>query len=85
GKVWLEPGESSRVELTLDERSFAFWSELLGCFVVAAGAFDVAVGTSSRHLMATETVHLEAPSIAPPLSMDSTLQEWLADDEARDF
>lgn len=35
--------------------------------------------------MATEALTLEAPSIAVPLSMDSTLQEWLADDEARRF
>jgi beta-glucosidase len=84
-KVWLEPGESRRVELSLDWRSFAFWSELLGRFVVEQGEFEIGVGTSSRDLVATERVHLAAPSIAPPLTLDSTLQEWLDDDEARAF
>ena len=25
GKVWLDPGETATVEITLDERSFAYW------------------------------------------------------------
>ena len=25
GKVWLDPGETATVELTLDDRSFAYW------------------------------------------------------------
>ena len=55
-KVWLEPGESTTVALTLDTRSFAFWSVVRGDWVVEAGEFEIAVGTSSRHLAATETI-----------------------------
>jgi beta-glucosidase len=78
-KVWLEPGESQRVQIPLDERSFAFWSVRLGRWVVEAGEFEIAVGSSSRHLDVSRRIHIDAPSIAPPLTADSTLQEWLAD------
>ncbi len=82
-KVFLQPGESREVALTLDQRAFAFWSERLGRWAVEAGDFEVAVGTSSRDLPLRAVVTLDAPSIAPPLSQDSTLHEWLADDTGR--
>ena len=84
-KVWLEPGESTTVTLTLDTRSFAFWSVVRGDWVVEAGEFEVAVGTSSRHLAATETITLAAPSIAGPIGMGSSLLEWLADPRGREL
>lgn len=69
------------MSLLLDERSFAFWSVRHGRWAVEAGEFEVAVGSSSRDLAATQTISLEAPSLAPPLGPDSTLQEWLADEQ----
>ena len=84
-KVWLEPGESTTVTLTLDTRSFAFWSVVRGDWVVEAGEFEIAVGTSSRHLAATETINLAAPSIAGPIGMGSSLHEWLADPRGREL
>jgi beta-glucosidase len=41
------------------------------------------VGSSSRDLAVTETIKIDAPSIAPPLDADSTLQEWLASSPGR--
>jgi beta-glucosidase len=78
-KVWLQPGESQRVTIGLDERSFAFWSIRLGRWVVEGGEFEIAVGSSSRDLAVSQTITIDAPSIAPRLDADSTLQEWLAD------
>ncbi len=78
-KVALEPGESRQVRITLDQRAFAFWSELLGRWVVEAGEFAVEVGHHSRDLPLTHTVAVDAPSIAAPITADSTLHEWLAD------
>ncbi len=78
-KVSLEPGESRQVTVTLDQRAFSFWSELLGTWVVEAGEFAVEVGRHSRDLPLTSTVAVDAPSIAPPLTADSTLHEWMAD------
>jgi beta-glucosidase len=82
-KVWLQPGESQRVSIGLDERSFAFWSVRLGRWAVEGGEFEIAVGSSSRDLAVSETIKIDAPSIAPPLDADSTLQEWLASSPGR--
>ena len=83
-KVWLEPGAQERVHIGLGERAFAFWSVQLGRWVVEAGDFTIAVGSSSRDLAATHTIALEAPSIAGPLTPLSTLYEWLADPRGRE-
>jgi beta-glucosidase len=82
-KVALEPGESRQVTFHLDERSFAFWSVLHCRWVVEAGDFEIAVGSSSRDLAETHTISLDAPSLALPLTKDSTLDEWLADEKGR--
>jgi len=80
-KVALEPGESRQVTVDLDQRAFSFWSELLGKWVVEAGEFSIEVGRHSRDLPLTRTLAVDAPSIAPPLTADSTLHEWMADEQ----
>jgi beta-glucosidase len=84
-KVSLEPGRTQPVTLNLDQRSFAFWSTRLGRWAVEAGDFALDVGSSSRDIAASETISIEAPSIAAPLTADSTLNEWLADDRGREL
>ncbi|MEO7942485.1 MAG: glycoside hydrolase family 3 C-terminal domain-containing protein [Marmoricola sp.] len=78
-KVSLEPGASEAVRIDLDARAFSFWSVRLRRWVVETGEFVLHVGTSSRHLPHTHAIELDAPSIAAPLTRDSTLNEWLAD------
>ena len=56
-KVALDPGESRQVHLTLDQRAFSFWSDLLGRWVVEAGEFAVEVGHHSRDLPLTADRH----------------------------
>ena len=46
-KVWLEPGESRRVEMPLDRRAFAVWA---GDWVVEGGTFEIRLGASSRDI-----------------------------------
>jgi beta-glucosidase len=43
------------------------------------------VGSSSRDLVATETITLDAPRLSLPLGPDSTLHEWLADERGREL
>ena len=78
-RVALDPGESRRVTIALDERAFAFWSVVHDRWAVEAGSFSVHVGTSSRDLPHHLQIDLAAPSLAAPLSARSTLAEWLAD------
>ena len=64
-KVSLEPGESRQVTITLDQRAFSFWSELLGRVGGRGRASSpIEVGHHSRDLPLTRTVAVDAPSIA---------------------
>jgi beta-glucosidase len=84
-KVYLEPGETQQVRCQLVDRAFAFWSQRFRQWVVESGEFMIAVGNSSRHLVATETIVLEAPRQSLPLNADSTLHEWLEDERGREL
>jgi beta-glucosidase len=84
-KVHLEAGETQQVSCQLDERAFAFWSRRFQQWVVESGEFMIAVGSSSRHLVATETITLDAPRLSLPLGPDSTLHEWLEDERGREL
>ena len=75
----LEPGGSQQVTITLDQRAFSFWSDVHRRWVVEAGEFAIEVGHHSRDLPLVEVVALDAPSIAAPVTADSTLKEWMAD------
>ena len=79
-KVALEPGQSTLVSIVLLERAFAYWSTQWSRWAVEAGDFEISVGSSSRDLVATKTVTVDAPSLALPLGPSSTLHEWLADE-----
>jgi beta-glucosidase len=84
-RVHLEPGETKQVNCQLDERAFAFWSRRFQQWVVESGEFIIAVGSSSRDLVATEAITIEAPRLSLPLGPDSTLHEWLDDERGREL
>lgn len=82
-KVHLAAGETRTVTIDLDQRAFSFWSTLNGRWAVESGDFVLAVGTSSRDLPLRHTVAVTAPSLARPLTRDSTLHEWMSDPVGR--
>jgi beta-glucosidase len=84
-KVHLKPGETQQVSCQLDERAFAFWSRRFQRWVVESGEFMIAVGSSSRDLVATETITLDAPRLSLPLGPGSTLHEWLEDERGHEL
>lgn len=84
-RVTLEPGESDRVHLDLDQRAFSFWSERFGRWVVEAGEFTVEVGHHSRDLPLSHSIRVDAPPLRPALTADSTLHEWAADPIGREL
>ena len=81
-KVSLEPSQSRRVTLELDDRAFAFWHSGRGGWVVEGGEFEIRVGASSRDIRLTATVELAGTDASTPLSMDSTLAEFCAQPDA---
>jgi beta-glucosidase len=83
-RIDLDAGATSEVSIDLDKRAFSYWSTVLGRWVVEAGEFVLHVGTSSRDLPHAHSIELDAPSIAAPLTRDSTLHEWLAHPRGRE-
>jgi beta-glucosidase len=83
-KVRLAPGESCLVELALTERDFAFWDEQRRGWTAEPGTFRIAVGASSRDLRLTAEIELTPPLPPTPLTLDSTIGEWLAAPSGRD-
>ncbi len=57
-KVFLKPGESKTVTLTLDTNAFQFYSEAKKQWTLEPGKFDVLVGSSSRDIRLTGGVTL---------------------------
>ncbi len=76
-KVGLEPGESTTVTVVLAERDLSYWSTRAGRWVFEPGAFEVAVGASSRDLRQVSVIEVDGPPLALPLDRESTLGEWL--------
>lgn len=78
-RVWLEPGETKPVSLTLGSRALAYWHRTLGRFVVEGGEFVVGAGFSSREIVEAVHVHVEGDDLWQPLTQQSTMGELMAD------
>ena len=57
-KVTLKPGETKRVELTLDKDAFAYYDVMQERFVVEPGTFTISVGGSSADLPLKQDIEL---------------------------
>jgi beta-glucosidase len=57
-KVFLQPGESKTITITLDENAFQYFNDNLNKWVSERGKFDILVGSSSRDIKLTDTVIL---------------------------
>ncbi len=73
-KVSLEPGESRRVQVPLDDHAFAIFDVELERFVTVGGAYEIQVGASSRDIRLSAAVEVvgepttfpvDRPDLAP--------------------
>jgi beta-glucosidase len=78
-KVRLEPGESTRVTVHLDERAFAYWSLLENRWKVEPGDVEIRVGTSCRDLDLRCRARVAGNPAPGALDAMSTVAEWLQD------
>jgi beta-glucosidase len=60
-KTALKAGESKCVSLSLNARSFAFYSTALDKWYVENGEFEILVGASSRDIRLSETIEIDLP------------------------
>lgn len=70
-KVWLDPGESQKVQVPIDDRTFAVYDVASADWCTEAGDYQVRVGASSRDIRCTAAIQVDArgepsPSVAPP-------------------
>jgi beta-glucosidase len=59
-KLRLAPGERRTVRFRLDRRALSFWDAAANAWRFEPGAFELVVGRSSRDLVATARVEVEA-------------------------
>ncbi|HTM92250.1 MAG TPA: glycoside hydrolase family 3 C-terminal domain-containing protein [Flavisolibacter sp.] len=57
-KVFLKPGESKTITITLDESAFQYFNDNINKWVSEKGAYDILVGNSSRNISLTASVRL---------------------------
>ncbi|MEE8886954.1 MAG: glycoside hydrolase family 3 C-terminal domain-containing protein [Eubacteriales bacterium] len=64
-KIFLEPGETKKVQFTLGKRDFAYYEPALHDFYAETGDYFIMAGSSSRDIRLTADVHLEATEEIP--------------------
>ncbi|MBE5877106.1 MAG: glycosyl hydrolase [Lachnospiraceae bacterium] len=50
-KVYLEPGETKKITLQLDERAFMYYDEKKGCFRVEPGTYSILLAKSAEEIV----------------------------------
>lgn len=79
-KISLQPGETKTVELSVDARSFSWYSEALGDWYAAPGRYELLVGHSSRDIRGTAAVEFRTKKRLPfHVDENTTVGELLAD------
>ncbi len=64
-KVFLQPGQSQTVTLTLDPRAFAIWDTGKHGWVVPGGTYRILVGSSSRDIRLQGTANVAKKVLGP--------------------
>lgn len=77
--VAIEAGESRDVDIQVQRHDLAYWDVRLNQWIVESGDYEFAIGASSRDIRLAATVFVAGDTARPPLTLDSTLGEVLAD------
>ena len=64
-KVFLAPGETKTVEITLDRRSFAHWDTSIHDWYVTGGSYDIQVCRSAEEVELAQSVNVECTRRLP--------------------
>ena len=72
-KIGLEPKETKTVTFTLEKRAFAYYDTDLQAWNVESGSYQIALGQSSRTILAKQKVEIRLTTEKrPELNMDTT-------------
>jgi beta-glucosidase len=64
-RVYLQPGGSAPVTVTLDPRAFAYWNTARHTWVVAPGTYRILAGASSRDLRLQGSAIVPGQTLSP--------------------
>lgn len=78
-KIMLDPGETARLAVELDARSFGRWDADADAWLMDAGAFEVRVGSSSRDIRLKQTVVIDRANA--PLALSESASAAVNDRE----
>ncbi len=78
-KVFLEAGESRELEISLSDRSFAYWSIERNGWATEPGAYAIEIGASCEDIRLTQEIILEGEPVADPYA-DSVFDVYRAAD-----
>ncbi len=81
-KVAIAAGAVERVRVPVPVTALRYWSIAAHDWRVEPGEYQLHVGSSSRDLPRLVSIRLEGDGPAYPLTVDSTIGEWLADPAA---
>lgn len=85
-KVLLDAGETKTVTMTLDKRSFAWYSTEIHDWYAASGDYEILIGASSRDIRLTEKIRLNSTQKLPlNLTLNTPLGDLISDERTREF
>jgi len=67
-KIYLQSGEEKTVTMTLNKRSFAYYSEALGDWHAASGTYEILVGKSSQDIVLCKEITFKT-SVKLPITI----------------
>ncbi|OAB43535.1 glycosyl hydrolase [Paenibacillus antarcticus] len=63
-KVYLEPGESKRVTIELEERDYSYYNPTIHDWVVEPGTYDIQIGSSIQSIHLHKEITLKGDSVS---------------------
>lgn len=83
-KIELAPGETKKVQFTLDRRAFAYWSTQIHDWHVESGEYEIQIGRNAQDIVLSNPVTVESEVHIPKVfDLNSTMGEILADPKGK--
>lgn len=77
-KIYLSPGETRQVHITLDSSSFSYYKPYLKGWGLDHTQFEILVGASSQDIRLTGNVELVCPDLIPPQETGATPRDSIS-------
>lgn len=84
-KIYLEPGETKTVTMTLDRRAFAYYEPKIKDWYAEGGEFEIMIGKSSQDIVLSEKItYIQNKKLPVHYTVDTTMGDIVKDARARE-